>query len=239
MQKKDLSKRIWELDALRGIAIVLVCVLHAFKFLNTFTSIQIPLSPFVSAVAQYGGTIFIILSGICVAFSKSSTKRGIIVFLCGMFLTITTYALAETGLESQKILMQWTVLHLIGLGMILYPVFRKWSCAVQLILAVVIIVLGYIIQANVYVKNPYLFPLGFRTRWFTAFEWRPVLPNLGWFLLGIGLKPILYPDNVSLMPKITEYTPGINVLCTIGRYSLHIYMIHQIVYYVLIKLFLA
>ena len=235
--KVDIDNRIWELDAIRGIAIILVLAFHVPYFLETFAHAEVPMSPFLTFVRQYGGAFFIFLSGICVAFSRDSYKRGVIVFICGLVLTVATGALYELGYETQEVLMQWNILEMIGLSMILYQYYRKWPNGAIIIIGMVIIVLGYYITENVRVTNPNLYLLGFKTRDFISFEWRPVLPNLGWFMLGSGLKPYIYKERKSLIPQITERTPIINVFCALGRWSLPIYMIHMPIYYIAIRYF--
>ena len=235
MKKQDLNNRIWELDFIRGIAIICVLLVHIPVFNIKFAGADISLSPFISFVIKYGGAFFILLSGFCISFSKDSFKRGIAVIIGGFILTIASGTVYELGYETEEVLMQWNILEMIGLCMLLYPYMKKLPNVVTLVWGVIIIIAGYYITEHVTVTNPNLYALGFKTANFVAFEWRPILPNLGWFMLGVGLRPFIYKERKSLIPQITEATPVVNVFCAIGRNTLIIYIVHMLVYYVIFR----
>ena len=229
------SGRIWELDALRGIAIICVCIIHYFTQLSLVGGRDVQWLPFFWFVKQYWGAIFVIISGICVAFSHSSFRRGLIVMGCGLALTALTYWLYLSGREGDGVLIQWGTLHLIGFCMMLYPLLKKLPAPALFGLGAAIIVCGYYCMANVRVFSSWLFPFGLRTYYFTAFDWFPIMPYLGWFMTGIGLKRLIYKEKRSLLPRVNERFLPLRFLCACGRHSLEIFMIHQPLFYLIIS----
>ena len=74
---------------------------------------------------QYGGVVFVVLSGICVTLGRRSLRRGLIVFGCAMAVTLVTEAMVWLGLDSGSIVVRFGVLHLLGLCMLLWPLLRR------------------------------------------------------------------------------------------------------------------
>ena len=230
------QNRIWELDFVRGVAIFAMCIIHVFALLPIAGGVEVQWNPFLLFVRRYGGVIFVMISGICVNFSKKPVKRGLIVFFCGMLLTGTTYFLYSFGFETGKILIWWGTLHFLGFAMIVSPLLKKIPSWLMPFLAAFIIVLGYVLRGSNVTGSPLLLPLGVRFEGFVTFDWWPILPNIGWFMLGMWLGRLLYPERKSRINIVSEKTPGINLFCFIGRNSLIIYMVHFPIIYFAIKL---
>ena len=70
-------------------------------------------------------------------------------------------------------------------------------------------------------------PLGFVFPGFVSSDYFPVLPHLGFFLLGAVAGKWLYPQKKSLFPKVSGDRGLAGFLCLCGRWSLPIYMLHQ------------
>ena len=230
MENELQKKRITELDSARGIAILLVVLVHTFSFGQMFGGWNIDWTDFFWAVKQYGGAFFVFLSGVCVILGSRSFKRGLAVFLCGMILTGVTVWLYLSGAEDEHILVQWGVLHCIGFCMMVWPLFRKLPPWVRIALGAVIVIIGYYLMSQVHVRNPWLFPLGLRTWHFAAFDYFPLMPHMGWFLLGSGLGSLVYKDRKPLFPSLK---PGLFAFC--GRHSLAIFLVHQPLLYVIFR----
>ena len=69
MKKND---RIWELDALRGVCILCVIAVHLIYDLGFFISLDLHLPAWYVFIQQYGGVIFVILSGCCATVRDAS-----------------------------------------------------------------------------------------------------------------------------------------------------------------------
>ena len=67
-------------------------------------------------------------------------------------------------------------------------------------------------------------------------DYFPLLPNLGYFFVGIFLGRTLYAEKRSLMPKVNSSAAPIRFLSWCGRQSLFIYLLHQPVLYGVIYL---
>ena len=234
MKTMENSNRIWEIDAARGIGILCVVVMHAFCFLNDFGPVPVVFSPFFYFIKQYAGSFFVFLSGMAVFFSTKSVRRGIIVMLCGCLLTGLTYWLVLSGREPETILIPWGVLHLIGFCMIIYPLLKKLPWWALIAVGTGIVIFGYTYVLKQWSPLKYLFPLGIRHYWFYAWDYFPIFPQLGWFMLGNGLAGIIYKDRKSLLPWNTG-NPLIRFICWCGRSSLQIYLIHMILFYIVAK----
>ena len=229
------KNRIWELDFIKGVAIILVVIIHAVVYINDYSSLYIAFTPFTWFVKRRMGVIFVLVSGICTALSTKNTfKRGLVVFGCGMLISVLRLILyKQTG--NPYDLSFWGVLHLIGLCMMLYPLMKRFPNALLGILAVAIIVYGYYLNELEFTTNPYLFPLGLTTLNFDEWDWFPVFPHLGWFMLGVFLRNTLYKSSKSLIPALSENVPGISFFCWCGRKSLWIFMLHQPICFVIAR----
>ncbi len=235
MTAKLKSERIWEIDAARGIGILCVVAVHAFLYLSDFSSVTITWNPFFAFIQQYAGSFFVLLSGMAVYLGSKSFKRGVIVFLCGCVLTALTQWLYLSGREGKDVLIQWGVLHLIGFCMMVYPLIRKLSWKILIPAGVIIIIIGNFVLNDVYITSPLFFPLGLRHYEFYAWDYFPIIPEMGWFLLGNGISRIIYKDKKSLLPNWNTDNPLIKFFCLCGRNSLQIYMLQMILFYPIAK----
>ncbi|MDO5331207.1 MAG: heparan-alpha-glucosaminide N-acetyltransferase [Bacillota bacterium] len=236
MSLEKSNKRIWELDFVKGVAIIAVVIIHAVVFINDYSSMHIPFTEVTWFIKKRFGAIFVLVSGICTALSTKNTfKRGLVVFGCGMIISLARLALYNQT-QNPYDLTFWGVLHLIGFCMMLYPLIKHIPTPLLFILAVGIIVYGYYLNEAEFTLNPYLYPIGLTTIDFDQWDWFPVLPHLGWFMLGVWIRKTLYKDNESKIPSLSEKTPVINFFCWCGRNSLWIFMIHQPVCYIIAKL---
>ena len=79
----NFKSRIWELDALRGVCILCVIVVHFLFDLSFFGGLDLTLPAWYVFIQEYGGAIFVVLSGVCVTLGSKSVRRGLIVFAWG------------------------------------------------------------------------------------------------------------------------------------------------------------
>ena len=81
------KQRIWELDALRGLCILCVIVVHFLFDLQFFIGLDFTLPAWFQFIQQYGGIFFVVLSGCCATLGSRSFRRGLIVFGAGMLIS--------------------------------------------------------------------------------------------------------------------------------------------------------
>ncbi len=221
------KKRFWEIDALRGIAIVLMIIFHAAFDLAYFGIYQPGLGwlfwfVFPRAIAS----IFIVLTGISATlsynrpgdFKKKCVSRGIGIFSLGMLITLMTALLLPKGT------ILFGILHFIGVSTILSMPFVKMRRE-NLLLGISIILAGAYLQTLQF-DFPWLLWLGFMPENFYTFDYFPLLPWFGFTLIGIFIGNNFYPkaERNFKIPDLSEKTrlPGL-----LGRNSLLIYLAHQ------------
>lgn len=230
MSEKKVSTRIWELDALRGLCILFMILIHLFFDLEFFAGIALGLPDWFYLIQEYGHIFFILISGICATLASRSFQRGIYVFGCGLFISYVTL-FAEVFFQMNGIRIWFGILHLLGLCMMLYPLFKKlphWALA---LIGLIFVILGFWME-TVRVEAIWLFPLGLRSGTvFTGSDFFPLFPGFGWFLLGAALGKSVYRKKQSLLPKVRSTVFPLRFLGFVGKQSLIIYMVHQPVLY--------
>ena len=231
-QKRE---RIWELDALRGFCIVCVIFVHFMFDLVYFLGKQVDFPPLYTFIQQYGGAIFVVLSGCCATLGSRSFRRGVLVFGCGMLITLVTFGMYRMGMAASDVVVKFGVLHLLGVCMMLYPLLKKLPTTALSVFAAAIVAIGYAIQGMRFSVR-WLFPLGFVYPGFTSSDFFPLMPQLGWFLLGIVIGRTLYHEKRTLLPGTAQDFFLFRFFQWCGRQSLWIYLLHQPVVYGLIEL---
>ena len=218
--------RIWEIDALRGFLILCVIVSHSLVFSTSILGLfQLPTA--IAYILQYGGALFVILSGLSCTLGTHSMQRGVMVFAGGMILTLGSYVGVLLGWLPEDMVIRFGVLHLLGFCMILSPLLKKLPNAVLVVYAAVLVVVGYWLDAQPpLVKTQFLFPLGLRAPGFTSGDYFPIAPHMGWFSLGIVLGRVIYADKKTRFPHVSEENPFVRFFCFCGRNSLYIFILH-------------
>ena len=232
------KQRIWELDALRGLCILCVIAVHFLFDLQYFISLNLTLPSWFQFIQQYGGVIFVLLSGCCATLGSRSFRRGLLVFGAGMLISLVTAGMYWLGLADRTVIVWFGVLHLLGICMMLYPLFRKLPSAPLAALALCILLIGYAIT-GLRVSVPFLFPFGLVTEHFFSSDYFPLFPQLGWFLLGVVLGRTVYAEKRTLLPGGAQNFFLLRFFCWCGRQSLFIYLLHQPILYGLLELLAA
>ena len=232
-----MRKRIWEVDALRGLCILGMIVVHFVFDITMMYGISPWESPVLAFFMNWGGVLFLVISGVSATLGSKSVRRGFVVFSCGMLCTAVTAGMYLLGLANVVIIIYFGVLHCLGICMILWHLLKKLPSPVLLCLGIVLAAVGLWLR-TVYVAFPYLIPLGLITPSFSSSDYFPLLPNLGFFLLGAVLGRKIYHKKESLLPKVNAEISALRFLRFCGRHSLLIYLLHQPVLTALCTLFL-
>lgn len=221
--------RFWEIDALRGMAVVMMIAFHLLFDLNYIAGYSILLaSGFWLAFARTTLLIFLLLVGISLGISysrikdkmnakgirKKYLKRGIKIFCYGLAITAVTF-LAFPGNT-----IWFGVLHSIGISIILsIPLLSHKK--LNIIIGLAVIILGLILTQFT-ASFPWLLWLGLQPTNFYTFDYVPLLPWFGVVLLGVFAGKSIYEKRTpGRMP------PASRPLCFLGRHSLLIYLLHQ------------
>lgn len=226
-----MKKRIWELDALRGVFMIAIIFFHLMYDLVYLFGIVELTTPLAQKLYQFGndwgGTPFLFLSGLCVTIGSRPVKWGLTVICGGMIISLVTAGMYLLGFAGKGIIIYFGVLHCIGTCMLLWPLCKKLPTPVLLVLGIAFAAVGLYLRHNVYVDFSWLTPLGFVTRGFASSDFFPLLPNLGYFLVGASLGRILYQDKRTLLPNVNENNHIIRFFSFFGKNSLLIYLLHQ------------
>lgn len=233
--------RLWEVDTLRGIAVVLMVFYHFVWDLTFFGRYRADMlsGPWYIFGRSIGAT-FIFLLGVSLTLSYSQRQRatteptplsnslfmryvlrGSKLFGWGMVITLVTY------FATRSHFVIFGILHLLGCAMILaYPflLVRPW---LSLIAGLLIIGAG-IYVARLTASFPWLLWLGVSQRGRIMSDYYPLLPWFGFAVLGIWAGRRLYPGRMRrfTLPDLAHVAP-VRALSFLGRHSLVIYLVHQ------------
>jgi len=232
------KKRVWELDFLRGVLILLVIFDHFLSVtsevfggqdygaLTAFARAYVVL-PARWVVIDFVRILFVLAAGVSTQFSRNNFRRGLEVLGVAGIMTGGTAMLKYTGVTPDLSIMWFGILHALGLYMLLTALLRKlkmpkWG---YLAAAAPLIIAGSLFlyfKVPLETNSAVLSVLFYNARLDLAWtDFYPILPGLGWFLLGYfaGLK--LYNEKKSLFPKLE----GASWIKFMGRHTLFFYIV--------------
>ena len=228
------KNRIWELDALRGICILGMMVVHFVFDLIEFAGLGLTMPGWFNFCQRYGHILFILISGICATLASRSFRRGVIVFCAGLLVTGVTFFMVCVLKFNRSLSIFFGILHLLGICMMLFPLFKKlpvWALAVLgagfVALGVWLAALEPVVVSFPSAQGLLLGAIGIRPAGFYSGDYFPIFPNLGWFLLGAVLGRTAYRRRESLLPKVNADFFLLRFFRFCGRHSLWIYLLHQ------------
>ena len=229
------QERVWEVDFLRGVAVLMMLVSNFVFDLTVFADFQISNSLFWPWLARSTAALFLLVVGISlrlscekpaarqVGFSKV-LSRGSKIFGLGLFVSLVTWrAVGEN-------LVVFGILHLIGFGVMLAYPFLSHKY-LSLVTGIFVIVGGWGIQ-KVVVSWPWLVWLGLQYQGFSSVDYTPLFPWFGFILLGIFLGGSFFPAGKRLFqpPEVEDVLP-VRTTRWLGCHSLWIYFIHQPIFW--------
>jgi len=233
---RNLQQRFWEIDFLRGIAIIMMVLYHLLYNLHYFAHYNVNVySGFWMYFARTTATIFIFLVGVSLSISFSKTKkihkdrnklftkylrRGLKIFSWGLIITLVTRIFLG------KAFVIFGILHLIGISIILAYPFLKFRY-LNLSIGLFCILLGAYLRGFTF-DFFWLSWLGFRPAQFYSVDYFPLLPWFGVVLIGIFIGNLVYSDySRRFQLADISFFSGIKVFCFLGKHSLLIYLLHQ------------
>jgi uncharacterized membrane protein len=232
---KPTYRRFWEIDTVRGIAVILMIGYHLVFDLSYFgvyrgniyaTSWMI--------IARSIGTTFIFVMGVSLTLRYNRLEpeldrkqlfrkyllRGAQLFGWGMVITAVTYFVVGYGF------VVFGILHLLGLSTILaYPFLRsRWA---SLVAGIVVIGVGLYLGGS-RSPSPWLLWFGVKQAGRYMVDYYPISPWFGFVLLGMAAGFTLYPGGTPRfdLPDLSQSVP-IRGLTWLGSHSLLVYLIHQ------------
>jgi uncharacterized membrane protein len=230
------SDRLWEVDALRGIAILMMVVYHLMWDLASLGGYDIAVrSGFWHAWQMTTASLFTGLVGLSLTLSYNRERqshptgslwskylmRGLTIFTWGLVIGVVTFL--ALGADYY---VRFGILHLIGLSIIIaYPFLPPRRVWLNLALGVLLIGLGAVIP-----------PLGIDMPWLewlaptpgSGVDYAPLIPWFGRVLIGVFLGNLLYPGGARRfsLPDLSQLAV-VRALRLLGQNSLLIYLVHQ------------
>jgi uncharacterized membrane protein len=228
------QRRYWEIDAARGLAVILMVFFHLMWDLSYFRVTDVNVfSREWQVFARSIGATFTLLLGLSLALRREREqiaglkgwlpflRRGLWVFGFGMLVTLATYVTIGAGF------VVFGILHLQGLALILAYPFVRLPASVTGLAALSVFALGSYLNTLV-APFPWLIWLGVPEQSRAMVDYYPLLPWFGAALLGVMVAKLLYPSGVREfnLPAV-EDMGSIQLLRFLGRHSLVIYLVHQ------------
>ena len=233
MRKAEQKKRYPEIDFFRGIALVMMLISNFITDLQYFTGYS-EFKLFWRIFALFTASMFVFISGVSIWISHfrwkgygKYFKRFTKLFGLGLVITAFTKAFLEEGT------IYFGILHFLGVASILIIPLLRFE-EKNLILAPLFLI-GEIVIKHVHLNNLLLLPLGITPVPFFTFDFFPIFPWFGIFLLGVGFGALIYPKGVRKfeisLPKVFCY------FIFLGRHTLKVYLVHQPIFGVILLLY--
>ena len=243
IDKDIFNKRIHEIDLFRGFLILLVIFDHLMWFINfyLFHNSSSALNWYWTSdirfiVRQIVLCLFLFTCGISCHLSRNNKKRGVLLLLLCLGITIVTHLLQLTPMFSNRVIaIDINVLGVVALSILLYVVFENRNSKDLLFITGILMVFYFFI-----VISMRLFPdteyNPFRSILYCSFnpvkegyvgDYLPLFPYIIALFFGVLFARKFYPNKESLFPKRSNWEKPI---CYLGRHTLFIYIAHEIIF---------
>ena len=225
INEKKQKQRIEIIDALRGIAVLLMVVHHFLYDMVEFIDAPEWLftNPVFDALHYLFAGVFTLLCGVSSNFSRSNLKRGLIALGFAMLITLVTYIMGMP--------IFFGVLHMLAFCMLFYGVTHKfWEKipkAVMPVFCIIAAVFSVYCVNTVHTDSHYLWMFGWTYKGFNSYDYFPLFPWMFIFLFGTWVGYFIKENKFPGW----FYRAKIPVFPKIGKYSLWIYIAHQPVLY--------
>ena len=239
-------RRIWELDFLRGTCVLLMIWDHLmFDIVSIFGPEWVEANDKFSNILEFannywdGGLreffhpiifcMFFVICGISCSLSRNNLTRGIQAVMFALGITIVTSLLGE------GMVIRFGVLHMLAFSIIFWCIIdfvtmhnKTATSALCFIIGTIIIILN-----TLYIEYPpeeFKPGLEFIGSWYHtnnySADYFPLLPNVGYVLLGASVGSYWYKDKKSLLPVLDKFNWHKPVGIW-GRLALWVYVFHQ------------
>ncbi len=245
LKGKQKRQRIWELDFIRGICVLLMIWDHfMYDIYDIFGDSWVMASSsnlgIVELAEKYWDgplrtlfhpiifSLFFILCGISCNLSRNNLKRGIEALFLAFGIT------AVTSMFGAQITILFGVLHMLAFSIIIYYIISKVCLDNKRLISLVCLIAGIvIILVNQYYiayppENADQF-MGFIAEYFDynySADYFPLLPHLGYVLLGASVGEFIYGGKQSVLPILDKYG-WYKPISFWGNKALLVYVLHQ------------
>ncbi len=238
---RPMRSRVFELDALRGLALLMMFLHHFIFDLRFIFGLDVFAWQedwwFLNLLRPLFLNVFLVVSGISSSFSRNNTRRGL--RLLAVSIAFTVVSIIVSLLLKTDLYIFFNVLHLLAVGTLLYAGLtsrraRLEPPAVQTILVLLVAVFLYIgslmPDLNQMVNGNWLtLPFGILPSSRPGMgDYLPLFPWLGFFLAGALIGQLLYRSGKTAFPNAPAPLLAISrPFGYLGRNSLLFYALHQ------------
>ncbi len=226
MNRSRIKGRYLEIDFLRGVGIILMLISNFVTDIQIFLDFQQNI--FWKSFAIFTASIFVYTSGATFYVNytlKRSFKRILKRFTklmgIGLIITLITASFLKEGT------IYFGILHFLALAWIIAVPFYYLRAR----LAALFFIVFYPLITSIHAETLLLLPLGITPSYFYTLDYFPIFPWFGIFLLGFDFGEKVMKEKKLKIGRIKK------LVCSLGKHSLKIYLIHQPVFVTIILLF--
>ncbi|RME81524.1 MAG: DUF1624 domain-containing protein [Caldilineae bacterium] len=236
--------RYWEVDMVRGVAIIMVVVYHLAWDLRALAGWDLELyTGFWHYFQHLTAGIFVFLVGLSLSISYGRlrtrrqrdgilprrgqppalvryVRRSLKLLVWAGLISLVTWLVLGQGY------IQFGILHFIAVSIVLAYPFLRW-CRANLLIGLALLLLGPWI-ARQSVQTGWLIWLGLMPPGYYAVDYFPLIPWFGVVLLGVFAGNTFYAagHRAFALPDWTD-RPLVSPLRRLGQHTLTIYLVHQ------------
>lgn len=140
----------------------------------------------------------------------------------GGLLALALLVSAVTYIAEPVTYVRFGILHCIAVTALILPWFRRGGYRTVLLGGAILIASPWI--RSLCPETPLLLPLGCHEAGFVSVDYFPLLPWLGWPLIGLGCSSIMYGSRSPTIPPPSRLG---TMLTWPGRHALLLYLLHQ------------
>ncbi len=238
------SKHFQIIDVARGGAIALMFIYH-FCFDLTyfgFTEFKFNTDPFWLNFRSLIVSSFLLVMGISLSLAANKSlnrtsflKRLLMILVYAALVSLSSYLMYPNSM------IFFGILHFVALASVLALFFIKlyW---LNLVMGSFIIVFSLLFQSEFF-ELQYLQWIGLMTQKPITEDYVPLFPWFGVVLIGLFFGKLLFIESAATVAKWCRNWSSNSLIARIlafaGKYSLHIYMLHQPLFIALLYLFVS
>lgn len=254
--------RIWELDFLRGFAIIMMVFDHLMYDLKSLPSLfgnyYIVNNPFINSIYQFGMdywtsglragghyvfvAIFLLVSGISFNFSRDNLKRSMKFLVVALVISAITLAIEIISGGTYRFGIYFGIIHLFAVGTFLTWLLRKiWNNDFFLFsVGAILVVIGVYFEFWKMISFDSLdfgrfFAMIAGYKGYGA-DYFGIAPFAGVIMIGSAVGKYIYPNKMSLVPMLDgKWNKPFKFA---GKNALVIFVAHQLVIFALVFAFM-
>lgn len=272
------AKRVYEVDLFRGLPIFLVVLYHlcydmvqlpglianyrvligdypALEGLVAFCQ-DILSNPVIHDwLVPFFAGMFLFACGVSTSLSRNNVRRGLLLLLWSVLLSVATSILS--GILGENVFIGWGILHVMAFTILVYGLAERFSRRVLheeihplvcLFLGVLVYLLGLLLRSGIetsageVLQWPTSYVSGSFTDWLEQdplsffksalgmtgnyVDWWPIFPFSGVILIGMAFGKVLYGERKESRLPFLSF-PLFRPLLFIGGHTLWVYILHQ------------